>query len=245
MYPSQSMLSLDLHASPDDPKCFKCKGVAPNGTDWDLAGGYTVSDGGEVSYTFKIVYVARYYAPQEFSGKLDKSGTTLSGLWTGQGGDSDKPSLFLFKRLSPEVMRFYPTPTELAASKPRALWLFAISTVLDQVSRRRNSWRWLQKRWETGQRYAQLIMHRETSILSPEEVTDLASCQRAMTWQQARLFNIFIDFCERTIPIHWCVSLLALTLYARLTTMRHLGEFAVTDAVTVSEAAASYASRVG
>ncbi|PIL29978.1 hypothetical protein GSI_07889 [Ganoderma sinense ZZ0214-1] len=222
LYPSQSMFSLDLHVAPDDWKHFQGTGTAADGTNWNLTGEYAVlkSSKRTVSYTFTITYAAHYPA-QHFSAELDRNGTTLSGSW----GYRDKPFPFMFKRLSPEVMRFYPTPAELAANKPRALWQFAIRAILDQLARKRGSWRWLKKRWETGQRYAKLTMRRDESDsgtsnvkLTAEEVVELAGCQRAMTTDEARLFNIFIDLCKRSVPVHWHVdNPSTLTVFAELT----------------------------
>ncbi|KAI1785580.1 hypothetical protein LXA43DRAFT_1037408 [Ganoderma leucocontextum] len=198
LYPSQAMLSLDLHVSSTDAKQFYCKGIAPNGTDWNLTGEYAISEEGKVQYTFSITYVARF-PTQNFAGELDESGATFSGSW----GYGDKPFTFIFKRLSSEIMRFYPTPTELAENKARALWRFAIAATAAQACRKMGSWSWLRQRWQTGQRYAELVIRRDISPLAAEETVDLARCQRSMTPEEARLYQIFRDLRQRSIPVHW------------------------------------------
>ncbi|PIL29979.1 hypothetical protein GSI_07890 [Ganoderma sinense ZZ0214-1] len=189
VYPSQPMISLDLHAdSQAKSKSFQSKGLAPDGSDWKLTGEYALSDNGQVHYTFSIAYVND---TQHFTGQLDESGTTLSGSWRRSGHVAFS---FLFKRLSPDLMRVYPTPTELAANRPRALWLFAFSVIKDRRSRKKTSWKWFQTRWKTGQQYARLVMRsRETSPFTAEEANDLAKCHRDMTPKEARVFNIFIE----------------------------------------------------
>ena len=191
------MLSLDLHVSPHSPKQFQCHGIAPNGTDWNLMGDFAIVEGGRVQYNFSIRYVARF-PTQHFSGQLDDHGTTLSGSW----GFDDKPFTFVFKRLPSEIMRFYPTPTELAENKARALWYFATSAVHAQVQRDLGSWKWLRERWCRGERYIELTVRREYYQLTPEETADLARCHRTMTSEEAGLYQTFRDLRERAIPIH-------------------------------------------
>ena len=206
------MIALDLHVSSTNAKEFYCKGIAPNGTDWNLSGQHSVSEEGKVQYGFSITYVARF-PTQSFCGELDESGTTLSGSW----GHRDKPFPFIFKRLSSEVMRFYPTPTELAENKARALWRFAISATIAQACRKMGSWAWLRKRWQTGQRYAELVIRKDIAPLNAEEVADLARCQRTMSPEEARLYQIFRDLRQRSIPIHWRVVLFSPVAFAWLT----------------------------
>ena len=203
LYPSQSMIALDLHVSSANIKEFYCKGIASNGTNWNLTGRSDVLEDGKVQYTFIITYVARFPA-QHFFAQLDESGTTLSGVW---GSEDEKPYTFIFKRLSSEVMRFYPTPTQLAENKARAMWYFAISATVADVRRKMGSWDWLRQRWQTGQRYAELVIRRTVSPLTADEITDLARCQRTMTPEEARLYQIFRDLRQRSIPVHWFVTI--------------------------------------
>ena len=200
------MVALDLHASATDSKGFYCKGIAPNGTDWNLTGQRAISEDGTAQYTFSISYGARFDT-QFFSGELDEIGTTLSGSW---GFDESRPFTCVFKRLSSEVMRFYPSPAELEANKPRALWRFAISATIAQACWKMGSWDWLRRRWQTGQRYAELVIRRTISPLTTEETTELSRCQRTMTPEEARLYQIFRDLRERSVPVHWYVALLML-----------------------------------
>ncbi|TBU21891.1 hypothetical protein BD311DRAFT_869699 [Dichomitus squalens] len=201
-YPSQSMLSLDIDVSPSNPKRFQCKGTAPNGTNWELTGEQEISQDGTMQYSFSIKYAARF-STQNFCGELDETGTMLSGSW----GYNDKPFTFMLKRLPSDLMRFYPSPKELAENKAQALWRFVTSAVRAQVQLKMRSWTSLRERWQTGQRYIELIMSRETRELTPGETVDLAMCQRSMTPEEARLYQIFRDMRERSIPVHfliWC-----------------------------------------
>ena len=207
------MLSLNIHASPTNPKQFQCKGAVPNGTNWELTGEQTVSQDGKVQYSFSIKYAARF-STQNFCGELDENQTTLSGSW----GFDDKPFTFVFKRLSSDVMRFYPSPKELAKTKAPALWRFAISAILAQVRLKMQPWMWLQGRWKTGQRYAELSINLETRSLKPKETRALAMCLRSMTPEEARLYKTFTDMRRRSIPIYLYVpppsSSDALMMYA-------------------------------
>ena len=191
LYPTQTMLSLTLLTSLTNSNQFHCKGRAPDGTVWSLTGQYVASRGGQVHYMFNITYVARFPA-LHFSAQLDESETTLYGEW---GSEDSKPytGIFIFKRLSPEVMRFYPTPIQLVENKARAMWYFAISATVADVRRKTDPWAWLRKRWQTGQRYTALVTRQTVSPLTAEEVTDLAMCQCTLTPEETHLYQIFRD----------------------------------------------------
>ena len=235
------MFALDLHVSSTNPTEFYCKGIAPNGTDWNLTGQCSISEEGKVQYSFSITYVARF-PTQNFCGELDESGATLSGTW---GHYDLKPFTFVFKRLSSEIMRFYPSPTELAENRARALWRFAISVTIAQTCRKMGSWAWLRRRWQTGQRYAELVIRRDISPLNDEESAELARCQRSMTPEEARLYQIFRDLRQRSIPVHWYVAF-PMIGFASLTNVRSVGRYTAMYAETSTfEAAASFASHAG
>ncbi|KAI0757704.1 hypothetical protein C8Q80DRAFT_1216217 [Daedaleopsis nitida] len=205
--PCQGMIALELHASSAGPKQFQCTGNAANGTNWTVAGELSTDcASGKTVYVFTLTYAARF-ATQHFRGELDQDGTgALSGSWGFSSNASEQPFTFVFKRLSCENMRFWPSPPALAENKSRALWTFACAAVLSQVRFRMRSWKSLEDRWRTGQSYMGLIIKGEREQLTDEDVEELGRCRRNMTPPEVRLYQIFKDMRERSITVHFDVG---------------------------------------
>ncbi len=201
-YPTAEMISLDIHAAPADPKQFQASGYASNGTSWDLAGGYTVDgESGKVTYAFTITYKVRFVM-ESLRGNLLPNGTTLSGSLAYGNNPQSLPFDFVLKRLSVEAMKFWPSPAELDANKPRALWKFACNAVRDGVARGSHSWEWLQQRWNNGKDYVRLRYKKDTTPLTAKEEKTLSECYRRNTPEEARMYQIFLDLRRRSVPVH-------------------------------------------
>ncbi len=196
------MFSFDIHASPSDPTRFQDSGISGNGSNWDLAGGYTVDEeNGKVTYVFTVTYKVRF-ATETCRGSLLPNGTTLQGNFAYGEKPTSFPRKFVLKRLSADAMKFWPSPTELDANKSRALWQFACNVVRDDVSRRSCSWAWLQQRWNYGKEYVRLLLKRERSPLTAEEQKTLTQCFRRNTPEEIRLYHIFLDLRKRSVVEH-------------------------------------------
>lgn len=202
LYPCDDMLALNLQVSSANPKQFQDSGIAANGTDWTLSGEYMVDpEGGKVTYAFTITYKARWIT-ESFRGELKDTGTELSGTYGYGAKPTSMEYSFVFKRLSCEVMRFWPSPKELTENKNRALWRFAYHSVLAETRRRMGSWGVLRERWDNARRYVTLLHKRDTTGLSDDEDRHLADCRRNMTPEEARLSYIYLDLRKRSVPEH-------------------------------------------
>ncbi|RPD55866.1 hypothetical protein L227DRAFT_579346 [Lentinus tigrinus ALCF2SS1-6] len=207
LYPCNDMIALDLRPSSTDPKQFQDSGIAASGTYWTLAGEYNIDpEGGKVTYTFAITYKARW-STESFRGELQPSGTELSGTYGYGAKPTSMSNTFVFKRLSCDLMRFWPSPKELADNKNRALWRFACRAVLAETRRRMNSWGWLRERWDNARRYVTLLQKRYVAdALTADEEQQLANCRRNMTPEEARLSYISFELRKRSIAQHLMIS---------------------------------------
>lgn len=196
------MVSLEIHASPSDAKRFQASGTATNGSNWDLSGDYKVEgDNSSVMYAFAITYKARF-ATENFRGKLLSNGTMLWGTFAWGTNPVTFPNNFVFKRLSAEAMKFWPSPREYTANKSRALWQFACNAVRADVARKLHSWAWIQQRWNNGKEYVRLRHKMDMGPLTAEEERALSECYRRNTPEEARLYQIFLDLRRRSVPDH-------------------------------------------
>ncbi|KAI0683773.1 hypothetical protein C8T65DRAFT_749288 [Cerioporus squamosus] len=193
---------IDFHASPSDAKRFQASGFATTGHAWDITGGYTVDgESGKVTYVFTRIYKSRFDS-ETFRGSLSSNGTTLLCNWKCGYGDLN----FMYKRLSADAMKFWPSPAELDANKCRALWKFACNAVRFDVARRLHSWTWLQQRWENGKEYLRLRHKQALGKLTAEEESMLSGCYRRNTPEEASLYQIFLDVRMRSVPDHFMIS---------------------------------------
>ncbi|RPD56321.1 hypothetical protein L226DRAFT_469232 [Lentinus tigrinus ALCF2SS1-7] len=208
LYPCDNMLALDLRVSSTNPKQFQDSGIAANGTYWTLTGEYNIDpESGKVTYTFAITYQARW-STESFRGELQPSGTELSGTLGYGAKPTTMPFTFVFKRLSCDRMRFWPSPKEFAENKNRALWRFACRAVLDETRHRMSSWACLRERWDNTRRYVALLHKRSytvTSVLTAAEQQQFSDCCRNMTPEEARLAYIYLDLRKRSIPQHFMI----------------------------------------
>ncbi|OSC97068.1 hypothetical protein PYCCODRAFT_1472108 [Trametes coccinea BRFM310] len=183
MFPSEPMLTLHVHAThtSSNGAQFEAKGTLANGTTYKLTRAKAIGEGEEAVYTFSMQYAARYW-PKNFRGRLSDSGRELRGTWTCPG-DSSRGT-FLFRRLPPELMRFWPLPVnrDIAQKKARALWWFACLAVHGQLRQRTTSLPFLIERQEVRQRCLKFIRARDGQrMLDENELQSLAHCFRSMT----------------------------------------------------------------
>ncbi|KAI0044626.1 hypothetical protein FA95DRAFT_1496723 [Auriscalpium vulgare] len=81
-----------------------------------------------------------------FYGHHDVDSGTLSGSYGYFADPESTVGEFVFKRIAPQHMVFYPDNTALAANKARSLWTFAIEAVRQEVRRERWSWSYFKQR---------------------------------------------------------------------------------------------------
>ncbi|KAI1785559.1 hypothetical protein LXA43DRAFT_1115141, partial [Ganoderma leucocontextum] len=202
MYPSEPMISLDLHVARFKDSQFAASGIAPTSTRWKLVGVAEQDADGRTMYLFTITYAARF-RPRRFCGTLSDGGRVFSGSWSCVSRDED--GIFYLKRLPCDAMRFWPSLNDLDINKPRSLWQFATRAVLDQVRRRLLAKSRLRERLATRRRYVQLIRADLDGIgLSgtDEELEATSRCFLAMTTSEARYYRMVYEYRLRLAPKH-------------------------------------------
>ncbi|CAK5278366.1 unnamed protein product [Mycena citricolor] len=105
---------------------------------------------------FKRSFRARLQA-QYYHGTWDPEAEILSGSAGFTDDPEDDVVTFVFRRLSPRYMAMAPTPAELQANRPRALWRFAIEAVLEDIRRERWSWSYFKERRNRRLRFLELF----------------------------------------------------------------------------------------
>ncbi|KAI9062327.1 hypothetical protein FKP32DRAFT_1612624 [Trametes sanguinea] len=208
MFPSEPMLMLQIHASEpsiNGPQ-FEAMGTLANGTTYKLARAKAIGEGEDTVYTFTMQYAARYW-PKNFRGRLSDGGREFSGTWTCPGNNTH--GTFLFRRLPPESMRFWPLPIDrdLLHRKGRALWWFAYFAIQGQLRQQSMSLHFLTERQKVRQRFVQFIRARESErVLDDDDLQSLIHCYRSMTPSEARHYYLFYESIRRIAPQHFGIS---------------------------------------
>ncbi|KAI0716121.1 hypothetical protein C8T65DRAFT_707355 [Cerioporus squamosus] len=203
VYPSEPMLSLDLHAGTSKPGHFFASGSTSSGTRWTLVGEAKSSSDSAGLYSFTVTYAARLW-PRSFEGALSDNGRVFSGTWSSKL--DNKGGTFLFKRLPCDVMRFWPVLLE-QPKKSRALWTFAICTVLDRVRRQLWSRSWIEERQEARQQYLRIIRHGDADLVTGgSDTKNVERCYLAMTPVEARYYYTLYEYKQQLAPKHYGVT---------------------------------------
>ncbi|KAH9855711.1 hypothetical protein C2E23DRAFT_723446 [Lenzites betulinus] len=203
-FPSEPMLSIEIRVSPSSPTQFVASGSLPIGTRFTVAG-KTLPDGTNgVAYQFHITYNARYW-PRSFHGIITDRGREFSGRWFCRGNNT--AGMFLFRRLPPDAMRFWPLPANAAHNRTQTRWNFALAAVQDQVRRRMSSLHVLRETQITRQRYLRAIRTGlSTQSLDVSERRSLTRCYRLMTPSEARCYYLVHESMRSISPKHFGIS---------------------------------------
>jgi len=110
-----------------------------------------------VNFSFKQTFPARF-PPLYFAGSWDSSTQSLSGSWGEESDPRTHPGVFIFKRMLPECMCFFPPPTVLKENSSKALWNFATQAVLYGVRRGAWSWSFFEQRAQSRKRFIELYI---------------------------------------------------------------------------------------
>ncbi|KAI8969692.1 hypothetical protein BD414DRAFT_518441 [Trametes punicea] len=206
MFPSEPMLSMVFHASSSSHSTFTANGTLPIGTGFKVVNSRIVGDEYEVLYTFTVQYAARYW-PKTFQGRLTDSGREFSGEWSCEANNTR--GSFIFRRLPPDSMRFWPLPCEAqrARTKALAMWQFALSAIRDELRRKDLSLKLLTERQAIRQCFLRVI-RAGGSVRSRDESDrqSLIRCYRGMTPSEARYYHMVHESLRRIAPQHFGIS---------------------------------------
>ncbi|KAF8210104.1 hypothetical protein K438DRAFT_140561 [Mycena galopus ATCC 62051] len=185
--PSSGMVSMNLLAS--GTRRFQASSRS-NMSDFTIAGECSRESSEIVKITFKQTFPARF-SPQYFSGQWSRAQQSLSGTWGAEADPRTHDGVFIFKRLIPEYMCFFPAPAVLKSNKARALWTFAISAVRYTIRRERWSWALFKQRKENRKRFIELYI-RNTAFgrpLTTAEQVELGLIKKSFTTADSRFYH--------------------------------------------------------
>ncbi|KAF7376029.1 hypothetical protein MSAN_00017700 [Mycena sanguinolenta] len=199
--PSSGMISMDLLAS--GTRRFQAASSRSNMTDFTITGECTGESSEVVKFTFRRTFPTRF-SPQYFAGQWSRAQQSLTGTWGAEADPRTHDGIFIFKRIIPEYMCFFPAPAVLKANKPRALWTFAISAVRYAVRREQWSWGLFKERTENRKRFIELYI-RSTQFgrpLSTAEQAELGLLKKSFTTADSRFYHSIAENQIRVITGH-------------------------------------------
>ena len=179
---------------------------------WSIRGGYTISgswsmdEDNVIQINFKISYLMVFVPPTFFSGRFDPERHALTGVceWSVEQESFTKNAEF--RRIPPRHLIVYPSMKELADSKPRALWRFAITAVRNDIRRDHWSWSYLSQRRDDREMAISLLVRRWFGKpLSSEEAQTLRTILRRVTSADACFYQSKVNHIRAYTWIHRCV----------------------------------------
>ncbi|KAL6303383.1 hypothetical protein BKA93DRAFT_735065 [Sparassis latifolia] len=210
IYPHRPMVSVHIHASDYGALNFEGAGTNYEPTPFTLTGECLPPSEkqqavGEVPVKFTMRYSARIDT-QYLEGVLQAGGTMMTGRWRYKGDkDIEWGGDFIFSRMPADVLCCRPALTEFRANRPRALWKFAVTAVLDQVRRQLFSWSHIKARRDVRKRFIELYI-RYLKLFGPpikDDFPELVRITRLITTRDVRLYQSIRVYQLRTTPIHF------------------------------------------
>ncbi|KAJ7597218.1 hypothetical protein C8J56DRAFT_1021519 [Mycena floridula] len=200
--PVTGMFSLDLMVADQEGTKFKASSRS-NGVNFTVSGEcYSVlGTPNVVNFVLKMTFPAPHVS-QHLKGSMNESTQSLTGVWW---TDKEKSQgVFLYKRMAPEMLCFYPSPTALKANKASSLWQFAIQAVRFCIRRKNLSWPFFQERGEHRRRFIHLYI-RNTKFgrpLDDGELEELRTHFKSVTHADLLFFISLAKLQVRKTIVH-------------------------------------------
>ncbi|KAF7307764.1 hypothetical protein MKEN_01136500 [Mycena kentingensis (nom. inval.)] len=185
--PSSGMISMDFVAA--GSRRFTAQSRS-NKSDFSITGECSGQSTETVKFTFKRTFPTRF-PPQYYAGTWTRATNSLTGTWGAESDPRTHGGVFIFKRIDPEHMCFFPPLAELKVNKPKALWNFALSAVQYQIRKHRFSWAFYRERAIARKRFIELYI-RNTEFgrpLNRSEEVELGLIKKAMTTADSRFYH--------------------------------------------------------
>ncbi|KAJ7901712.1 hypothetical protein B0H14DRAFT_1250148 [Mycena olivaceomarginata] len=185
--PSSGMVSMELLAN--GTRRFQASSRS-NMSDFTILGECSGESSEVVKITFKQTFPARF-SPQYFCGQWSRSQQSLSGTWGAEADPRTHGGVFIFKRIIPEYMCFFPAPAVLKVNKARALWGFAISAVRYTIRKEDWSWAFFKQRTANRKRFIELYIRstRFGKPLTTAEQIELGLIKKSFTTADSRFYH--------------------------------------------------------
>ncbi|KAJ6588495.1 hypothetical protein B0H19DRAFT_978427 [Mycena capillaripes] len=210
-WPSTGMVSMDLKPSSTQGELqYFAAAERANRTDFKITGECRAGEEpGIASITFKRSFPTRFSA-QYYSGTWNAATETLTGTVGFFQDPTTHYGAFVFKRIAPEYMCFSPAPMQLEASKPRALWAFAIAAVRFDIRRNRWAWSFFKERRDNRRRFMELYIRDDGSTtfgppLNESESQEFSRLRKALTTADSRFYHSIAEQQIRATTEHYVV----------------------------------------
>ncbi|KAK7062151.1 hypothetical protein R3P38DRAFT_2495366 [Favolaschia claudopus] len=189
--PCSGMLSFNLVATGN--LTFEAVAQRANATEFSISGQCSAQHLDIVNFTFKRTYTTRF-SPVHYAGTWDSSSQALTGSWGGESDPRTHTGVFIFKRMAPECMTFFPPPVTLKENSSKALWHFAIDAVRYGVRRGTWSWTFFEQRFETRKRFLELYVRGTFGTpLNDHEEEELGLIKKSLTAADSRFYHSIAD----------------------------------------------------
>ncbi|KAH9995914.1 hypothetical protein BJV74DRAFT_883811 [Russula compacta] len=177
---------------------------------WSVRGGYTITgswsmdEDNAIQINLKISFLIVFVPPMFFSGRFDPERDALTGVseWSVEQESFAKNAEF--RRILPRHFIVYPSMKELADSKPRALWRFAITAVRNDIRRNHWSWSYFSQRRDDREMAISLLIRSRWfgKPLSSEEAQTCRAILRRLTSADACFYHSKVNRIRAYTWIH-------------------------------------------
>jgi hypothetical protein len=199
-----TMLKLDLilsGLSVEAHRTFSATGISKFGT--SVVGQGLVRDGPEapiISFSIK----PGGYPTTYFKGPVNTNGASSVITFGYSANLSKNTGAAVISRVAEDILRRRPSPKAFRENKVRALWNYAIKTVLDSVRRSRLSWSYVAERRADRQRFLDLAKRRRYCgrPLNREESEELMRIVHRLRWIDVRFYMSMIELDLQENPSH-------------------------------------------
>ena len=182
-----------------DPHTYEASDVGANGTTFNIQGRYSVSEDSTIEYSFKRSWSARF-RDQFFVGNLSPGGDELSGKW-GYAEDDLKYS-FIYRRTSPKILIWRPSPAQFKENRIRALWKYALSVALDEVRGKLGSWSYIKEKLSRRTEYVRIVQRQDSGVATESDSNRQIELHCQMTYEELRCCFILKDIYPQPLPVH-------------------------------------------
>lgn len=189
-----SMITLDVRAGEGGGNALKVAAYHAGGR-FNATGTYSQESDGTLKVKLEINFAIAWFSTIQFTGTCYPDREVMKGDWSN--------IQVVFKRMSPQYLRFYPPPVALT-SKARALWGFAIAAIVGSVRQRSYSWDYFRERRDTRKEFMALRLRKlhYGVPLNAEELEWYREVSRSLTTADACFYNSRLQVVRANTCMH-------------------------------------------
>jgi hypothetical protein len=179
---------------------------------WTLQGRQTITgswsqgedDAMQIEFKMSFSNDALIWDSIFFDGLFDPERDALTGIWGLSAELESFEGKMEFRRIPPRHLTVYPNIKELRDNKPRALWIFAIAAVRNDIRRGRWAWSYFSQRRDDRKTIVPLLVrYRWFGVpLNAEETKTLHTITRRLTPADACFYDSKADHIRAYTWVH-------------------------------------------